>query len=257
MTTSDVVDRGNDTYMVTSVACPACGGTSKSASLALEKANQYCAKTSRVAVVHDIENQNLNAVGAGGSDLVFACVNAVSDSDMAKCYESGALPAMQTYGEDAVIDLINKVFPAEDDFGFSQLSNLSYPSEKEKDIILVIGSTYDKCQNLIMSARDPNSERSLRLATNSVLALMADLRAGKMTFGDYAKGYNMIYADLAQSNAQIARAAKEQRRSEANARLRASENLKREIRSASTPSSTVHCTSTGYGGTVSTTCKER
>ena len=250
-TTSDIMDQGNGTYMVTSAACPACGGTSKSASLAMEKANEYCSKTGKTAVVHNMENRNLNAVGAGGSGLTFTCAAPVSVNDMEQCYETGGQAAIEAYGEDAVSSIGGKVLPREDDFGFAQLSDNSYPTEEQKSVILAVGETYEKCQALNMSDLNPNGKRILKEATNSVLALMADLSASKITFGDYAKGYNNVFADLGRADAQMAAQYKAQRQAEADASMRASENLSREIRSAT---KTTNCTSTGAGSTVYTTC---
>lgn len=42
MMSSDIVTTGPDSYMISTVACPACGGTTKSTTMAYKKASEHC-----------------------------------------------------------------------------------------------------------------------------------------------------------------------------------------------------------------------
>ncbi|WP_062262991.1 hypothetical protein [Endozoicomonas arenosclerae] len=74
MTTSDVIPTGPDTYMVTTAACPACGGSSKAMTMALKKAASYCTGLGKVMLRKGFSKENLNFAGAGGSTLEFRCL---------------------------------------------------------------------------------------------------------------------------------------------------------------------------------------
>jgi hypothetical protein len=228
-TTSEVMERGDGTYTVTSAACPACGGTSKSAELAMEKAMAHCAESGKKAVMHDIENRNLNAVGAGGSGLKFSCATDVSVEDVQQCYETDFEAAIQQYGEVAVSNVKGKVLPEQGDFGFAQLSDNSFPSTEENAVILSIGATYEKCQAVNSSDLTPAEERVFVGATNRVLALIADLSAAKITFGEYAASYNNVAADVDAAGAELAAQYRANRRADAEARMRARENFNTEV----------------------------
>lgn len=74
MTTGDVVETGPNTYMVTSLACPACGGKNKSITMALQKASSYCASQGKRFLRKDFQNDKwLN--GAGETILEFRCLD--------------------------------------------------------------------------------------------------------------------------------------------------------------------------------------
>ena len=174
---------------------------------------------------------------------------------MEQCLETDGHAAIEAYGEGVVSSIGGKVLPRKDDFGFAQLSDNAYLTEKQKSVILALGATYEKCQVLNMSDLNPNGKRILKEATNSVLALMADLSASKITFGDYAKGYNNVFAELGRAGAQMATHHKAQRQAEADARMKALQNLRKEIRSATAPTKTTNCTSTDTGSAIDTTCR--
>ena len=74
MTTSDVIPTGPNTFMVTTAACPACGGSSQAVSMALKKASSYCMSMGKVMLRKGFSKENLNYVGAGGSTLEFRCL---------------------------------------------------------------------------------------------------------------------------------------------------------------------------------------
>jgi hypothetical protein len=74
MTTGDVIETGPDTYMVTSLACPACGGKSKAIVMALQKASGYCAAQGKRFLRGGLENEKwIN--GAGETILEFRCLS--------------------------------------------------------------------------------------------------------------------------------------------------------------------------------------
>lgn len=75
MTTSEVMNVGPDTYVITSAACPACGGSSKALALGLQKASKYCATMGKRLIQKKMDTENLNIYGAGGSTLTFRCLD--------------------------------------------------------------------------------------------------------------------------------------------------------------------------------------
>jgi len=75
MTTSDVISTGPDTYLLSSAACPACGGSTKAITLALQKASAYCSERGKVMLRKSVTKENLNYAGAGGSSLEFRCLD--------------------------------------------------------------------------------------------------------------------------------------------------------------------------------------
>ena len=74
-TASNVQDLGGGRYGVSSLACPACGGTAQSAKLAYEQASEFCAAKGQIVITESQNNEMANAVGAGRTDMIFACVD--------------------------------------------------------------------------------------------------------------------------------------------------------------------------------------
>lgn len=74
-TTSSVVSTGPDTYMLSTAACPACGGSAKALTLALQEASTHCAGLGKVMLRKSISKENLNYAGAGGSSIEFRCLD--------------------------------------------------------------------------------------------------------------------------------------------------------------------------------------
>lgn len=72
--TSEVIATGPNTYMISSAACPACGGSSKAVTLALQKASSFCVQQGKQMLRKNVTKENLNYVGAGGSSLEFRCL---------------------------------------------------------------------------------------------------------------------------------------------------------------------------------------
>jgi len=74
MMKGDVVQTGPDTYMVSAIACPACGGTTKSISMALKEAVGYCASQGKRMLKKDMKNDKwFNE--AGETIVEFRCLD--------------------------------------------------------------------------------------------------------------------------------------------------------------------------------------
>jgi hypothetical protein len=73
MTTGDVQVTGPNSYVTTSVACPACGGVDKSIALALEKASSYCSEHGKHLETTHMDNKRFGP-GAGQTVLEVRCI---------------------------------------------------------------------------------------------------------------------------------------------------------------------------------------
>ena len=73
MMSGDILPTGPDTYMVSTVACPVCGGTTKSMDMALKKAGEYCASQGKQVLKSSLDNDKwFNE--AGETVLEFRCL---------------------------------------------------------------------------------------------------------------------------------------------------------------------------------------
>jgi hypothetical protein len=69
----DIMPTGPDSYMISSVACPACGGTTKSISMALKGAGEFCANQGKHMLKIEMTNDKwFNE--AGETVLEFRCL---------------------------------------------------------------------------------------------------------------------------------------------------------------------------------------
>ena len=136
MTTSDIVTLSDNSYQVSSLACPACGGTSKSQNLAREKANDFCAAKGEIAIIDALDNETVNAYGAGSTAINFRCGQANVQDSVEECYDTLLTGLESTYGA-SIVELVgSKVTPSETNyFGFEQLSDTLMPSEEETVVI--------------------------------------------------------------------------------------------------------------------------
>ena len=75
MMKGDVVQTGPDTYMVSAIACPACGGTTKSITMALKEAEKYCAAMGKRVLKKDLKNDKWWN-DAGETVVEFRCLDA-------------------------------------------------------------------------------------------------------------------------------------------------------------------------------------
>ena len=72
--TGDIVPTGPDSYMVSTVACPACGGTTKSISMAYREAGQFCMSQGKRLLKSNMTNDRwFNE--AGETVLEFRCLD--------------------------------------------------------------------------------------------------------------------------------------------------------------------------------------
>lgn len=72
--TGDIVSTGPDSYMVSAVACPACGGTTKSMTMAYQEAGEFCASEGKRLLKSGMTNDRwFNE--AGETVLEFRCLD--------------------------------------------------------------------------------------------------------------------------------------------------------------------------------------
>lgn len=69
----DIVPTGPDSYMVSTVACPACGGTTKSISMAYKSAGEFCMSQGKRLLKSNMTNERW-ANEAGETILEFRCL---------------------------------------------------------------------------------------------------------------------------------------------------------------------------------------
>lgn len=73
MMTGDIVPTGPDSYMVSTVACPACGGTTKSVTMAYKEASEFCISQGKRLLKSNMTNDRwFNE--AGETVLEFRCL---------------------------------------------------------------------------------------------------------------------------------------------------------------------------------------
>ena len=73
MMASDIVSTGPDSYMISTVACPACGGTTKSTSIAYKEAGEFCMSQGKRLLKSNMTNDRwFNE--AGETVLEFRCL---------------------------------------------------------------------------------------------------------------------------------------------------------------------------------------
>ncbi len=245
MTTSKVSSHGEDIYSLSTLACPACGGTDKAERMALNAANEFCAEQGKEAVTENTDIGSWSYNGAGTTDLVFQCVTPVSKDQVLACANKHIDDAANKYSAEATEKVLSKLFSDEKGFGFSKLSDHSYPTNIEQEIIKTIGAGYDECEFLRQSTASTSDKRVLQSAANRKMTIMAELSGSQITYGIYAKQSNEI--DEALYNTLSGRE-KEVMRQRRAARDLSSERLNRAIK-------TTNCTSTGSGSTVYTTCR--
>jgi len=73
MMSSDVVPTGPDSYMISTVACPVCGGTTKSTAMAYKEAGEFCMSQGKRLLKSSMTNDRwFNE--AGETVLEFRCL---------------------------------------------------------------------------------------------------------------------------------------------------------------------------------------
>lgn len=232
-TASEVTQTGPSSYFVTSAACPACGGTAKSASLAIEKAQQFCAASGKTMVMQNVESQNLNAVGAGGSKVEFGCAVPVSDDAVQTCYDTFLSEIAEDFGRnDTTRAVLTKLFATSD---FKILSDATYPTETDTPVIHRVGEGIDKCDKLRMTVLPPAEAQVAKELHNKWLAQLAQLANKSITYGQYAMAINAAEDAAGSASALQRLAQRDEQRWQAEQRLRAAENLSKEINRLTQP----------------------
>ena len=256
MTTSDISATGEDTYSVSTLACPACGGTGKAENMALEAANEFCGAQGKEVVTQNLDIGAWEYNGAGTTELLFKCVAPVPEDQIFACTQKHTIAAINQYGDEATEKVLNKLFSDENGFGFSELANQNYPTDIEKSVILEMGAGYDECEELRLTTATPSDERVLQAAANERMLIMAKLSASQITYGDYAKQSNVIDEKLYSALSEIE---KESMRHRKEARTRASENFgrakNRTIDRSIQSNKSTNCISTVSGNSVYTNCR--
>lgn len=251
-TTSDIVTLSDNSYQVSSLACPACGGTSKSQDLARQKANDFCAEQGGVAIIDNLDNETVNAYGAGATALNFRCGQANAQDTTDACYKTLASGLKDIYGDELVESVGPKLFPSEENFfGFEQLADTSMPSEQEKEFIKKFGAGSSKCERTHAESMPISRQKMWLSAENRRLTALAQLANGQINYGDYAASLNDAYENLYASEDDYLRRQADEAKRDAAEQRRAMDNLGNKIQDAF---DTTTCNSTVYGGSVSTTC---
>lgn len=253
-TTSDIVTLSDNSYQVSSLACPACGGTSKSQSLAQEKANDFCAAKGEVAIIDNLDNETVNAYGAGSTAVNFRCGQANSQDSVQECYDTLLTGLKDAHGG-TIVELIgSKVTPSEANyFGFEQLSDAAIPSKEETVVIKKYGAGSSKCERMRAGAMSIERQKMWLSAQNRRLSALAQLANSQISYGDYAVKLNNAAERLYDTeDGMMQRKADESRRDAAD-RRRAMDNMGNMIQD-SMKSTTTNCTSSAIGDQVYTTC---
>jgi hypothetical protein len=247
-TAFDVQDLGSGRYGVSSLACPACGGTAKSAQLAYEQAEGFCAARGQIVVMESRENELANAVGAGRTDMVFECADEVTAEDSENCYAEGFSDLKLNYSDALIDKAISVVIPPENGFPFIMLASQETVSDDEVGVLTAVGGIWEDCSGDAFTNAPVQSRNILNAASKRTLAALAKLIASKSTYGEYAAEVNEIIAGTDSQLSEVEREARAQRASEARDRIEASSRLRGEIQGAF---DTTTCVTTGN----STTCR--
>jgi hypothetical protein len=253
-TTSDIVTLSDNSYQLSSLACPACGGTSKSQSLAREKANNFCAAKGEVAIIDNLDNETVNAFGAGSTALNFRCGQANVQDSVEECYDTLITSLKSTYGDPIVEKIGSKVTPSETNyFGFEQLADALIPSEDETDVIKKYGGGSSKCERMRAGSMSIDRQKMWLSAQNRRLSALAQLANRQISYGDYAARLNSAAERLYDAEDGMMQRSADEAKRDAAERRRAMDNLGNKIQD-SMKSNTTNCTSSAIGDQVYTTC---
>jgi len=254
MTTSDIVTLSDNSYQVSSLACPACGGTSKSQTLAREKANDFCDAKGQVAIIDGLDNETVNAYGAGSTAMNFRCGQANAQDSLQECYDTLMTGLKGAYGEPMIELIVSKVYPSESNyFGFEQLSDASKPSEKETDVIKKYGAGSSKCERIRAGSMSIERQKMWLAAQNGRLSALAQLANGQISYGDYAVKLNNTAEQLYSDEDRMTQRHADEAKRDAEEQRRAIDNMGNMIQD-SMKSSTTNCTSSVVGDQVYTNC---
>ena len=157
----------------------------------LEKANDFCAAKGEIAIIDNLDNETVNAYGAGSTAMNFRCGQANVQDSVQECYGTLWSGLEGTYGR-SIVELIgSKVTPSETNyFGFEQLSDGSVPSEQETILIKKFGSGSSKCEQIRAGGMSIERQKMWLSAQNRRLSALAQLANGQISYGDYAVKLN-------------------------------------------------------------------
>lgn len=254
MTTSDISSLGDNTFAVSTLACPACGGTGKAEQMAIDAADSFCEEQGKMAVTQGIDVDSWDFNGAGTTDLAFKCVTPVSEDRLFACAQEHIDAAANELGEEVTYKTLGKLFSDENGFGFSELSDQAFPTETEKNVIRMLGEGYEECESIRLTAVSPTDMRALRSSANKRMALMAKLIASQITYGDYAAQSNVIDEALYATLSEIEKEAMQMRRAaskEASAKFNDAVQRSNQIGNSN---KSTNCTSQVIGDSVYTNC---
>ncbi|MDG1004486.1 MAG: hypothetical protein P8N58_06360 [Emcibacteraceae bacterium] len=255
MTTSEVTSLGGNSYSLSTLACPACGGTYKAENMALDAANKFCIEQGKEAVIENADVDSWTFNGAGTTDLIFLCVSQEAEDDFKECGRKIGEIAKEKFGKVPAKKVAIKVFSGENGFGFSELSDHSYPTSAEQEIIKFIGSGFDECEDTMYSSVSSSDKSILQSWHKKILTIIAQLSGSKISYGSYAIQYNEINESLdvafETKNSEITRNRQKARSKSLERFNSAMDSIPTSI---PTPSSPINCTSTGVGDTVYTNC---
>ena len=231
-TTSDVTPLGNGMYMISSAASPARGGTAGSASMSTKKANEYCLAIGQKAVLESVDSRNINAVGAGASQISFRCVDDVREDEIQACYDTFIAEISNTYGVELGSTVLSKLMNYS---SFDQLADNNTAKPEEVPILQAAGRGMENCE---IKAIDSMSSAQASLAKpylSKSLELIAKLSTGTISYAEYASGMNANDAELEQGYGKFAASDREEARWQAEQRMKAMENMNTEINRIMSP----------------------
>lgn len=220
-TAYDVQDLGGGRYGVSSLACPACGGTAQSAKLAYEQATEFCAIKGQIVMTESQNNAMANAVGAGRTDMIFACVEQVTEEDTSDCYAEAFAELSTTHDEFVLDKAVAIVVPPEEGFPFVVLASQDYATEAEIAALRDVGGVWESCSRDSWTNVSTQYRKTYIATSNEILVSLAKLVATKTTYGEYAAEVNASLASLDQQLSGIEREARAQRAAEERQRIEA------------------------------------
>jgi hypothetical protein len=231
--TSDVKTSGDGAYRVTSMADVYRGGSIGASRKSMEKASEYCVSQGKQIVKLDQESKQLNSFGLGGASLDFKCVTSMTDREIESCGAASVfeLVAKKT-NQNTATELKAKLLPPDVSFSFGQLTSLAKPTEIERTGILVAGKRWDECDREWLKTLEPTQRVMGESVANKELAVLADLAAGRISYGEYAAKMNMIREQQSGALLDVYRQNKIDRQMENERQLRAGDNLGRAIEDA-------------------------
>ena len=144
-TASNVQDLGGGRYGVSSLPARHVEEQLNRPKLAYEQASEFCAAKGQIVITESQNNAMANAVGAGRTDMIFACVDQVTEEDTSDCY-SEAFAELSTKHDEFVLDkAVAMVVPPEEGFPFVVLASEDKATEAEIAALKDVGGVWESC----------------------------------------------------------------------------------------------------------------